>query len=131
MYCNQCGNEIKEGEEFCSKCSNPLKIENKANNVEQVNSTNEHKDGAIKNFINENNIKSPMALIGFISSVLGAFILPYLLGAIAIVLGILALQQIKIDKKGKIQAIIAIVVGIIDIVIPALVQQGYIQTFIR
>lgn len=131
MYCNQCGNEIKEGEEFCPKCGNSLKIENKTDNVEQVSSTNEHKDGAIKNFINENNIKSPMALIGFISSVLGAFILPYLLGAIAIVLGILALQQIKIDKKGKIQAIIAIVVGIIDIVIPALVQQGYIQTFIR
>lgn len=25
MYCNKCGNEIKEGEKFCGKCGNELK----------------------------------------------------------------------------------------------------------
>ena len=25
MFCNKCGNEIKEGEKFCAKCGNNVK----------------------------------------------------------------------------------------------------------
>lgn len=128
MYCNQCGNEIKEGEGFCPKCGNPINQEQQVNNENQGNASNEHKDGIIGNYIKDNNIKSPMALIGFICSILGFFILPYIFGAVSIVLGILALQQKNIDSKGKKQAIAAIVLGIIDMVGSAFIQ-GFISTY--
>lgn len=37
MFCNKCGNELKEDEKFCGKCGNEIK-----NNVEQVNNKKEN-----------------------------------------------------------------------------------------
>ncbi len=85
-------------------------------------------NGAIKKYMRENNIQSPMALIGFITSILGFFVIPYFFGAVSIVLGVLALQQVKINKKGKTQATIAVILGIIDIIGSAFVQ-GFLLSY--
>lgn len=130
MYCNQCGNEIKEGEVFCPKCGNSINQEQQVNNENQFNSSNEHKDGVIGSYIKDNNIKSPMALIGFICSILGLLVLPYIFGAVSVVLGILALQQKNIDKRGKNQAITAVVLGVVDIIAAAYIQ-GFIIGLLR
>ena len=34
MFCNKCGNEIKEGDKFCNKCGNKVEQEIKENNNE-------------------------------------------------------------------------------------------------
>ena len=130
MYCNQCGNEIKEGEGFCPKCGNSINQEQQVNNENQGNFSNEHKDGVIGSYIKDNNITSPMALIGFICSILGLLVLPYIFGAVSVVLGILALQQKNIDKRGKNQAITAVVLGVVDIIAAAYIQ-GFIIGLLR
>ncbi len=129
MYCSKCGNEMNEGEGFCPKCGNSIQAEQPKSNTHEDNSSNsEPKNGIVSNYIKENNIKNPMSLIAFISSILGLLILPYLFGPISIILGILALQQKNIDKKSKTQAIIAIVLGVADLILPSFVQ-GFIQGF--
>ena len=71
-----------------------------------------------------------MALIGFICSILGLLVLPYIFGAVSVVLGILALQQKNIDKRGKNQAITAVVLGVVDIIAAAYIQ-GFIIGLLR
>lgn len=108
-----------------------LNVENlfKQNNKRVIYTSNsEPKNDIVSNYIKENNIKKPMALVAFISSILGLLILPYLFGPISIILGILAPQQKNIDKKSKTQAIIAIVVGVVSLILPSFIQ-GFIQGF--
>lgn len=36
MYCNKCGNELKEDDLFCNKCGNKIEQESDTNNINFV-----------------------------------------------------------------------------------------------
>lgn len=50
MICKKCGNEVKEGEKFCSKCGYRINNE-EAINKNQANSTNKNKQSKLKNIL--------------------------------------------------------------------------------
>lgn len=92
LFCTNCGKKLEPNSQFCNNCGHSVYNRSTANNT--------------------NN--SSVALAGFICSIVGLFILPLLLGIIALVLGIIGRNQDNISKKSKNQATTAIVLGIID-----------------
>ena len=55
MYCEKCGNELKEGEKFCAKCGASFEQENKKENV------TENTVERTKNYI-EKNVKNNQSI---------------------------------------------------------------------
>ncbi len=113
MYCNKCGNEIKEGEKFCGKCGNKVK---------------EHKD---KNYIKYYDISKKVLKIScivllitiFISWALtmvdiywfgeniGKFIM--IIGGISAVVSLITCNVLAIKNKIKMSLWINIITGIV------------------
>lgn len=113
MYCNKCGNEIKEGEKFCGKCGNKVK---------------EHED---KNYIKYYDISKKVLKIScivllitiFISWALtmvdiywfgeniGKFIM--IIGGISAVVSLITCNVLAIKNKIKMSLWINIITGIV------------------
>lgn len=66
MYCNKCGNELKEDMIYCNKCGNKVvtNIENQSNSVNTVNNSNEVKT-------KENKIKDKSIDVATTKTILG------------------------------------------------------------
>lgn len=66
MYCEKCGNEIKEGEKFCAKCGNNLEQEE----IKKESTTEKAKDYVQKNVEN----KQPMQIVKLVLYILAIVI---------------------------------------------------------
>ena len=66
MYCEKCGNEIKEGEKFCAKCGNNLEQEE----IKKENTTEKATDYVQKNVEN----KQPMQIVKLVLYILAIVI---------------------------------------------------------
>lgn len=66
MFCNKCGNEIKEGEKFCAKCGNNLEQEE----IKKENTTEKATDYVQKNVEN----KQPMQIVKLVLYILAIVI---------------------------------------------------------
>lgn len=118
-YCGRCGNKLSDKAKFCDKCGN--NIEQQSFNRTDYNNSN--------NSTNNIDKKSPLALGGFICSIIGLFVFPYIFGIVAIVLGIIAICQENICKTSKKHAKTAIILGVIDIVASIFIQVSLIGFF--
>lgn len=116
MYCKNCGNSIKENENFCTNCGTK---------INKVNLESDNQGNLINNDINSNNInnlkKSEKKLEKNLSIVLGIVSLILLfftkfsipLSILGIILGIIAFRENKKYKIGLILNIISLVIRII------------------
>lgn len=66
MYCEKCGNEIKEGEKFCAKCGNNLEQEE----IKKESTTEKAKDYVQKNIEN----KQPIQIVKLVLYILAIVI---------------------------------------------------------
>lgn len=103
LFCTNCGKKLAPNSQFCNECGHSVLNRGTSNNT--------------------NN--SSIALAGFICSIVGMFILPVVLGIIALILGIIGRNQDNISEKSRKQATTAIVLGIIDIIL-TFVYVGFI-----
>ncbi len=86
----KCGEKLTPNAQFCSKCGHNMRT---YNNDSKTN---------------------PLALTGFICSIVGLIVLPLILGIVSIVLGIIVKSQDNINAKSRKQSTVAIVLGVID-----------------
>ena len=66
MYCEKCGNEIKEGEKFCAKCGNNLEQEE----IKKESTTEKAKEYVQKNVEN----KQPIQIVKLVLYILAIVI---------------------------------------------------------
>lgn len=124
MYCSKCGNEIKEGEDFCTQCGNACTVQKhneRAFNYENMNQS------STSNEYTANNTNNSMALGGLICSVIGLFIYGIPLGIISLILGIIAHKQAVINRSSTKMATWAIILGTLDIIIPIIIIDSWLS----
>ena len=116
MYCFKCGKEIGDEERYCPFCGE-LQPQNQTSDIK------ENKDKT-----SEYNIFAMLGLICSLSFVVVGF--KVLMGVASIVLGAIALYQIKKEgSKGKGCAIAAIIIGSVEVVISILLSIFIFHTF--
>jgi len=122
-YCINCGGKIEEGEKFCKNCGTmveEVKID-MTNNINDDNLTNNANNDNLTNNINNCNNKETngTAIASFVCSLVGMFFFHFVLGIVALSLGITAKKHFDVFKNegGRGLATAGIVIGIIDIVI--------------
>lgn len=106
MYCSKCGNKVNENDKFCTKCGNACIEQERTFNNENINQ------------FNTSNSTNSMALPSLICSIVGLFVFGIPLGIISLILGIMAHKQAVISRSSTKMATWAIILGIIDIVLP-------------
>ena len=85
MHCGYCGTEIAEGEDFCKKCVEGYKIDNKKNTVsaakQRPRKTKSSAGITPEKVVNSPFAKMGMRIIGFIGgSIIMVFIITALMG---------------------------------------------------
>lgn len=89
MFCNKCGNEIKENQLYCSKCGNRINLNrqiNLINDVDDINNTG-------NSFVNDKNTKNKITT--------RSFILIVSLGIILIIGLLITTYMISSSSKNK------------------------------
>ena len=113
-FCENCGAALNENDVFCTKCGTRVKNEsnntNNAINNTAINNESINTSKAIR--------VSPLAITSLVCSIIGLFILGYIMGFVSISCSSTFLKQQKSNPnlKGKGLAIAGLVIGIIDIV---------------
>lgn len=99
MYCRNCGKELVDGLDECPFCHCKVDLDIKARNGRTYTNSNEN-----------NSMYSTASLL---SAIVSFFVFPYILGIVAIILGIIGVA--KREAKSN-QALIGIILAIISII---------------
>lgn len=119
-FCKNCGAKISDDSKFCKYCGTQIDIENNPIVLEEDNEIN------IKKEIKKDSPHfNKLSIISFILSIIPIFTGLDLLGIIALILGTVGLSQIsKTKEKGKVLAIIAIILGAVFGIILDLIENN-------
>jgi hypothetical protein len=118
-YCNFCGNPVKGNEKFCTSCG--AAIAPSPNQMNQQQPAQQNQQVGFNGQPVNNNVQTGKttgtAIGGFVCSMVGLIILPFIMGILGLSLSVSGLNHIKTfpQDKGKGLAIAGIVIGIIDI----------------
>ncbi len=99
-YCPNCGKEVKDGADICLGCGTVINKGNVAN-------TNNSVAGKQSNVV---------GIIGFVSSLVGLFLWPFVFGTAGIICSAIGISKAKTLQSGKGLSIAGLIVGIVDIV---------------
>ncbi len=104
-FCVNCGNELKEDQDFCTKCGKKI-----SSNVQTNGNINEQTSPKNNSY----------ALTGFILGLISMFCINLfgIVGLLAIIFSSVGLSQInKTHEDGKGMAIVGLVLGIIGLIV--------------
>lgn len=101
MYCNSCGNELKENESFCSKCGNSI-----LNQKDESIISNDYGSQSKEKY-------NLLSIIGVIIAGVSLLLNFYgIVGIAAVIISSIALVKIsRTNEKGKVLSIVGISVG--------------------
>jgi hypothetical protein len=136
-YCANCGKEMADNDTVCAQCGAPAQ-KTTANYIDDASPTTAKPDEwmesipeppvYLSNYAGDESLTRPSsggwmyeAIAGFIVSLVGLLLYPFILGIVAVVLGIVSLRKFKqMQQRGKGLAIAGIVIGAVDLIYYAL-----------
>lgn len=124
MFCTKCGKEYAEGDKFCTGCGKNLQ-ENETNQENNVYVESENSNPTVDPYAMYNALHSKparksdsfsgLAIAGFVLSLVGAFIIPLIIGTAGLVFSCVAFKDIKSNgKRGFGLALAGLIIGIIN-----------------
>lgn len=123
-YCLHCGAKIGEGEKFCQNCGASVEeVKDEVVSNAQENIQNTTVDNMQNNINNGPAKTNGMAIASFVCSLVGIILFGFIMGILAISLGVSARKRIEVfnnNEKGKGLALAGIIIGIVDIVFTAI-----------
>ena len=124
MFCTKCGKEYAEGDKFCTGCGKNLQ-ENETNQENNVYVGSENSNPTVDPYAmyktlhskpaSKSDSFSGLAIAGFVLSLVGAFIIPLIIGTAGLVFSAVAFKDIKSNgKRGFGLALAGLIIGIIN-----------------
>ena len=124
-FCKYCGNQLEEESKFCTKCGKSIEDNQNVENNVSENDTVNNVTNSTTTVNDTQNVNTdmkgktnPLAIAGFVCSLVGLLIFGLYLGIIAITCSVLAKKHIKLfeNETGEGLATAGLVIGIIDVV---------------